>query len=185
MSARRLDGNAGLTGVVSRFLLDLARHGETLPAGQSEQVLAQASDLVITLLSAGLQETDQVRGARQRSLMLRIKDYVNQRLWDPTLGPVEIAAAVNVSTRYLHKLFEAEHQTVSRYVRGLRLERVRSDLLDPRLADRSISAVAYAWGFGDLSGFNRAFKEAFGVTPSDLRTAVTSLPRRADLALPQ
>ena len=41
MSAQRLDGSAGLTGVVSRFLLDVARHSEALPAGQSEQVLAR------------------------------------------------------------------------------------------------------------------------------------------------
>jgi AraC-like DNA-binding protein len=46
--------------------------------------------------------------------MLRIKDYIDQRLRDPKLGPAEIAAAVNISTRYLHKLFEGEHQTVSR-----------------------------------------------------------------------
>jgi hypothetical protein len=48
LTARRLDGTAGLTGIVSRFLLDLARHGEDLPAGQSERVLAHASDLVVT-----------------------------------------------------------------------------------------------------------------------------------------
>jgi hypothetical protein len=102
MSAQRLDGNAGLTGVVSRFLLDVARHSTALPTGQSERVLAHASDLVITLLSSGLRDTDAVRGAVQRSLILRIKDYINQRLWDSTLGPVEVAAAVNISTRYLH-----------------------------------------------------------------------------------
>ena len=31
IGARRLDGSAGLTDVVSRFLLDLARHSETCP----------------------------------------------------------------------------------------------------------------------------------------------------------
>jgi hypothetical protein len=45
-----------LTGVVSRFLLDIAHHGESLAAEQSERVLAHASDLVITLLSGGLAE---------------------------------------------------------------------------------------------------------------------------------
>jgi AraC family transcriptional regulator, positive regulator of tynA and feaB len=40
ISARELDGTTGLTGVVSRFLLDLARHSEDLAAEQSERVLA-------------------------------------------------------------------------------------------------------------------------------------------------
>jgi AraC-like DNA-binding protein len=174
ISARRLDGSAGLTGVVSRFLLDLARHSEDLPAEQSERVLAHASDLVVTLLSDCLDDTTRVQGAVQRSLMLRIKDYIDQRLCDPALGPAEIAAAVNISTRYLHKLFEAEHHTVALYIKGLRLDRARRDLLDPRLAGRPISAIAYACGFGDLSGFNRAFKQAYAVSPRELRSAPAS-----------
>jgi AraC-like DNA-binding protein len=180
ISARRLDGTAGLTGIVSRFLLDLARHSEDLPDGQSERVLAHASDLVVTLLSDRLDDTTRVRGAVQRSLMLRVKDYIHQRLCDPALGPAEIAAAVNISTRYLHKLFEADHHTVSLYIKGLRLDRARRDLLDPRLAGRPVSAIAYACGFGDLSGFNRAFKQAYAVSPRELRNASTSTaePRR-------
>ena len=174
ISARRLDGTAGLTGVVSRFLLDLARHSEGLPAEQSERVLAHASNLVVALLSGRLDDSTRVRGAVQRSLMLRIKDYIHQRLADPALGPAEIAAAVNISTRYLHKLFEADQHTVSLYIKGLRLDRARRDLLDPRFAGRPISAIAYACGFGDLSAFNRAFKEAYAVSPKELRNASTT-----------
>jgi AraC-like DNA-binding protein len=46
----------------------------------------------------------------------------------------------------------------------------RRDVLDPRFDDRSVSAIAFACGFGDLSGFNRAFKDAY-VTPSEMRSA--------------
>jgi AraC-like DNA-binding protein len=169
LTARRLDGQAGLTGVVSRFLRDLGRHADGLSGTQSERVLADVTDLVLTLLSDWGQDSDAVRSSVQRSLMFRIKDYIDRRLADPALGPDEIAAAVSISTRYLHKLFAAEHRSVSQYVRGLRLERCRRDLLDPRLADRSISAIAYRWGFGDLSGFNRAFKGTFGATPREVR----------------
>jgi len=179
ISARRLDGTAGLTGVVSRFLLDLARHSEDLPAEQSERVLAHASDLVVTLLSDRLGDSTRVRGAVQRSLMLRIKDYIHQRLCDPALGPAEIAAAVNISTRYLHKLFEADHDTVSLYIKGLRLDRARRDLLDPRLAGRPISTIAYSCGFGDLSGFNRAFKQAYALSPNEVRNASASAAESA------
>jgi AraC-like DNA-binding protein len=171
ISARRLDGTTGLTGVVSRFLLDLARHSEDLPAEQSERVLAHASDLIVTLLSDRIDSTTPVRGAVQRSLILRIKDYIDQRLTDPALAPAEIAAAVNISPRYLHKLFSEENHTVSLYIRGLRLDQARRDLLDPRLAGRPIASIACACGFGDLSGFNRAFKEAYGISPKELRNA--------------
>jgi AraC-like DNA-binding protein len=169
VTARSLSSQASLAGVVSRFLLDLARHRDLLPAAQSERIIAQASDLVVTLLSSSFDERDEVRGCVQRSLVLRIKDYIEQRLTDPALGPDEIASAVSISTRYLHKLFQDEHRSVSQYVKERRLDRIRHDLLDPRLAGRPISSIAFGCGFGDISGFNRAFKEAYGITPRELR----------------
>jgi AraC-like DNA-binding protein len=44
-------------------------------------------------------------------------------------------------------------------------------LVDSRMADRSISAIAFDAGFGDLSCFNREFRRRFGQTPSDVRAA--------------
>jgi len=41
--------------------------------------------------------------------------------------------------------------------------------VDPRLTRRSIAAIAHGCGFGDISGFNRTFKAAYGINPSDLR----------------
>jgi AraC-like DNA-binding protein len=178
LTARRLDGQAGITGVVSRFLKDLGRNLDSLCGTQSERVLADVTDLVVALLSAWGDDSEVVRTSVQRSLMLRIKDHIDRRLADPTLGPAEIAAAVNISTRYLHRLFAAEDRSVGQYVRGLRLQRCRRDLLDPRLADRSVAAIAFGWGFGDLSGFNRAFKAAYGVTPRELRGPASASAHR-------
>ena len=52
------------------------------------------------------------------------------------LDPEEIARASFISTRYLHKLFEAEGTSVCRWIRASRLERCRRDLLDPALGPR-------------------------------------------------
>jgi AraC-like DNA-binding protein len=50
-----------------------------------------------------------------------------------------------------------------------RLLRAYRSLNDPNLTDRSISALAFEAGFGDLSYFNRTFRRRFGMTPSDVR----------------
>jgi len=42
------------------------------------------------------------------------------------------------------------------------------------MLSRPISAIAYSCGFGDLSGFNRAFKEGYGISPRELRNASAS-----------
>jgi AraC-like DNA-binding protein len=132
---------------------------------------ATARDLVLTLLADQLGAPDEGVGAAQRTLTLRVKDYIHRHHRDTALGPTEIAAAANISTRYLHKLFTAESQTVSLYLRQIRLAGTRDDLQNPALADRSIAAIAHGRGFGDVSGFNRVFRTTYGATPRETRTA--------------
>ncbi|MEV0251836.1 helix-turn-helix domain-containing protein [Nocardia sp. NPDC050712] len=164
VSARALSGQQGLSGVVARFVLDLIRHGAEVRESQSEEILARTTDLAVCLLG----EPGHADAA-QRSLMTRIKDYIEQHLRDPALTPAEVAAAVSISTRYLHKLFQAEHETVALYIRRRRLVRVRAELLDHRLAELSIATLAHRNGFGDLSGFTRAFRATYGVSPGEMR----------------
>ena len=54
------------------------------------------------------------------------------------------------------------------------MQRARRLLVDPRIASRTISAIAFDVGFGDLSSFNRAFRRAFDATPSDIRQLARS-----------
>lgn len=175
-TARRADGRDPLTGLTSRFLLDLARTSESVSPALAERLTTHTSDLLVTLFSGGLAESDVVQGAAQRSLLTRIKDHIDQNLANPRLGPQEIAAAANISTRYLHRIFEPEGRSVTQYVRDLRLERCRRDITSPAHVGRSIADIAFGHGFGDLSGFNRAFKAQFGVRPSELRRAPLVVP---------
>ena len=48
---------------------------------------------------------------------------------------------------------------------------------DPRFAGMTVSAVALAAGFGDLSHFNRSFRRRYGATPSVVREVATRLRR--------
>jgi AraC-like DNA-binding protein len=174
LTARRLDRSAALIGVTSRFLLDVARNSDGLPNNLAEPTAATARDLVLTLLTDQLGDNSRNDALLQRTLMLRIKDYIHQHHREAALGPPEIAVAANISIRYLHKLFTAESRTVSHYLRQVRLEGVREDLQDPKFAGQSISTLAYRRGFGDLSGFNRAFRDMYGSTPTEMRASVTS-----------
>ena len=42
----------------------------------------------------------------------------------------------------------------------------RKALEDPLQAHRSVSEIAYGWGFSDMTHFGRRFKQAYGVLPS-------------------
>ena len=106
-----------------------------------------------------------VRAARLRA----IKANILENLGSPDLTVTAVALRQRITPRYIHMLFEAEGVTFSEFVLGHRLMRAHCLLSDPRLAGLTITNIAFAAGFGDLSYFNRTFRYRFGATPSALR----------------
>jgi len=68
------------------------------------------------------------------------------------LTPQMVADACGISLRYLHQIFEGEGITVSTYVRTQRLAMCDAMLRDPQCR-KSLSEIAYHWGFGDQAQF--------------------------------
>ncbi len=102
--------------------------------------------------------------------LLRVKRYINGHLDDPELSPAQIANANRISLRYLHWLFATAEISVLQYVIRERLLRCRRELLNPMMAKRTITEIAYSWGFQNSTHFSRRFKGEFGVSPHELRT---------------
>lgn len=100
-----------------------------------------------------------------------IKSDIAATLWLQSLSVDKIAIRHGVTPRYVQMLFEPEGTTFTEFVRQARLDRAHRILVDPRMGDRNISAIAFDVGFGDLSYFNREFRRRFGQTPSDVRAA--------------
>lgn len=63
------------------------------------------------------------------------------------------------------------HRNFAQFLNGYRLEEVRAALADPAQREVPILTIALDAGFGSLGPFNRAFREAEGITPSEYRTA--------------
>jgi AraC-like DNA-binding protein len=128
----------------------------------------------ITLLplAAGEQKAEKKKKEiSQGNHMLReVLNYIDRNLANPDLSPGDTAEHLRVSVRYIHKLFAHSGTTFSAYVTAERLERIRWDLIAASGRRPPISALAFRWGFSDLSTFNRAFKTRFGCTPSRLGT---------------
>jgi AraC-like DNA-binding protein len=108
-----------------------------------------------------------VRAARQQA----IKMDILQNLSHPNLSIATVAARQCVTPRYVQMLLEAEGRTFSEFVLLQRLARAHHMLSDPRMRSRTVAAIAFASGFGDLSYFNRKFRQRFGAAPSDVRSA--------------
>jgi AraC family transcriptional regulator, regulatory protein of adaptative response / DNA-3-methyladenine glycosylase II len=92
-------------------------------------------------------------------------------------GEADLAARLGVSPRHLRRLF-AEHvgTTPDALARSRRAHFARR-LLDD--TDLSVTAVAYAAGFGSPRQLNRACAEVFRATPSELRSRRRATDRLA------
>lgn len=78
----------------------------------------------------------------------------------------DLAEAAGVGVRQLQKLFlDRFEMSPSEYVRNLRLDGVRADLLK-RDPDCTVGEVAFRWGFNHLGRFAQYYEQKFGESPS-------------------
>ena len=65
------------------------------------------------------------------------------------------------------------HRNFAAFLNGYRLAEVKAALADPEQRQVPILTIALDAGFGSLGPFNRAFREAQGMTPSAFRQSST------------
>jgi AraC-like DNA-binding protein len=106
---------------------------------------------------------------------LALRRAIHERLREPGLTVATIAGTVGISERYVHKLLARAGTSFSELVIERRLDGAARDLRNPGCAGRNIGAIAFDWGFSDLSHFTRRFKQRFGTRPRDWRAHATDL----------
>lgn len=111
----------------------------------------------------------------------RIKSYVRANLRS-NLSVDGIAAAVGLSPRYVHSLFEDETLSLMKWVWAERMDRCRHDLGLGALRGRTVSEIAYSWGYNDPAHFSRVFRARYGVSPSRYREQALASAVDADSA---
>ncbi|MFI6396055.1 helix-turn-helix domain-containing protein [Nonomuraea sp. NPDC050540] len=166
----RFGTRQGLGAVFRRFLTSIDAHAaECTPLGL--RVLERTVlDLAAGLLAQELARWRHLPEETRRQVLLhRIDAFIDHHLADSRLTPQAVAARHNISLRTLYALFEGRGDTVSALIRRRRLERCREELADPSRHRHPIQAIGAQWGFPNTSSFSRAFRRAYGITPSAYR----------------
>jgi AraC-like DNA-binding protein len=167
--SHRICGDRGAGAILSRLSQSL--YEEAGRFGEKEG--ATALDAYFRILSACIGSPER---AEQSSppLRLRIQKFIDAHLPDPGLRPAEIAAAADISIRHLHRLFSNSGGTLGDAIRERRLEQCRNDLTNPSLTRKTITEIAFSWGFSDSAHFSRSFRKQFGVCPRAFRAQVAA-----------
>jgi AraC-like DNA-binding protein len=128
------------------------------------------ADSLIDLLLLPLREADTMfdRGGAEATY-IRAQFFIREHLRDPDLSIDRISAALGCTKRYLHMLFSDRGMTVSDYIWRARLQNCRHEL--ETQAGKTITDVAFSWGFSSSSHFSRVFRKYFGIVPSSIHKA--------------
>jgi AraC-like DNA-binding protein len=88
-----------------------------------------------------------------------------------TLTVGGLAALVGAPEHRLRRLINGRlgHRNFAAFINARRIEAAKAELGDPQAWRKPVSSIAYDLGFGSLGPFNRAFKDATGMTPSAWR----------------
>lgn len=169
--ARRIPGDAGPGATLFRVSTSLHQEAEIWKAEEGTAAL----DAYFDILSAciGHSKADVSVGQHCAELSSRIQSFIEAHLTEPTMGPSEIASAVGISVRHLHRLFSLRGHTVGDWIRWRRLLQCRRALADPRWRERTITEIAFLWGFSDSAHFSRCFRRQFGVCPRTFRSSAS------------
>jgi AraC family transcriptional activator of tynA and feaB len=154
---------SALLGILPDCVGSLSPPAEELVKGQVLELTA------LSIASVG-NESVTTKTTRSRAVArAKLRAVIETHLTDPDLKPRTVAAAVGISLRYANSLFAEENTSVMKYIQCRRLARCRRILEDPSQSNRTITEIAYSWGFTDMTHFARKFRTAFGLLPSEVR----------------
>lgn len=108
-----------------------------------------------------------------------VRKYIQEHISEP-LNREVLADVAGFSIPHFHRIFTHQMgENISTYVRRVRLERAGRKL---RMGAVDITEVALAAGYDSHAAFGKAFKQQFGLSPSEFRQldcwAATDLLRK-------
>ncbi|MEU1735162.1 helix-turn-helix domain-containing protein [Streptosporangium sp. NPDC020145] len=177
LTGRSLPCSSGVGALLRRHIIELARHTPGYSVADAARLSTITLDLVAATCAHVLEAGSSPQaGSSGQALRARIHAFIQRHLSDPALNVETIANAHQISTRYLHRLFQAQGISVAAWIRRCRLDRCRRDLSDPALCTVPVHAVATRWGFTDGVQFSRVFRAAQGVPPGEFRRRALEEP---------
>ncbi|MDR1406561.1 MAG: response regulator [Tannerella sp.] len=136
---------------------------------QTAANLIRSREVLKNKFTGNQQQEDRVKRVQIKSsdeiLMEKIMKTINENLSNPALNVEMLAGQVGMSRVHMHrKLKDLTSQSARDFIRGIRLSQAAILLSSGKY---TVSEVAYATGFTNLSHFSSAFKTFYGVAPSE------------------
>jgi AraC-like DNA-binding protein len=169
LAAIPMSGAGGASGLLSQVL---RKYWGEFHQGLDEQTASRIAIAILDLIGAAYADLPQAladRSSLGTAHRIRIVNYIEARLNDPDLTPTRIAEACKMTARYLHHLFSDQDETVARYILRRRLEACSRALASSSQRGRTVTAIAFDYGFNSPTHFGRVFRAQYHMTPREYR----------------
>ena len=164
----KLPGNSSLTQIFSQHVQELNQRADTMTISEAEAIVAPTLALLRAAISTTKEDEHRAEPAIVHSHLAQIRNFIDENLIDSALTPELIAHQLGLSRANLYRLAEPLGG-IKRFIKNRRLKHAFTSLTKAGAKTVSISNLAYQLGFGSENTFRRAFKEAFGLTPTEAR----------------
>lgn len=172
-----LKNDTALCQLLARHLKALFELAPHMTFDESDAIANGTISLIAACLRGELETRDDTASGVATVSLIRIRRFIDQSLEDPELSIESIAKRFGLSRASLYRLFDS-FGGIAEYIRRKRLHRAFFLITDPSYREKRIGEIARRFCFPNESTFTRAFKGAYGITPSAAREA--SLLRRPD-----
>ena len=174
LAGAKLNCKSGLGRCFIEFISSVTDELEECAEYDCQRLLETAVDLFKLTLQQNHSLMPEQLTPTQRHRLSQIRAYIEYHLNTPGLNAEHVSIHFDVSRRYIDKLFSLTGETLSGWIKKRRLELCCRLLREKNAATMSITEAAYFSGFGDISYFNRAFKQRYHITPSQYRKRCSS-----------
>jgi AraC-like DNA-binding protein len=153
-----------LTTFVAQLIPEDLQHG-ALPTS----LIVDHVGALLALCANQISGESKLPALRQRQLRDLVREAIVQRCTEHSLGALEIALALGISVRTLHRTLAACGQTFGGLLTNARVALATRMLESPLMARLTISEIGRRAGFADPSHFARVFRRQSGLTPAQVR----------------
>jgi AraC-like DNA-binding protein len=174
LTARKVHGDRGAGHLMISMIETLAADIDTLEAGSVAAIAESVENILVAGLCSLPGAADPVVPQLTAYHRDQIKAYVLRHLRDPRLSVNAIAAHLKLSPSTIYRAFASEPVSLNTWIWNQRLDGVKRDICDPALAGRTITDIAFSWGFNDAAHFSRIFRARFGCSARELRASLSA-----------
>jgi AraC-like DNA-binding protein len=170
LHGRVLQKSSPLNAMLGNHLRTLFAEAPELSLADGQLAASGTAALIAAFAGPSAQGHDTIARTESATPLQVMRRFIETNLHHSDLGPDFICQRFGVSRAKLYRVFEPMGG-VSHYILQRRLSRAYQLITDPSHADLRVSAIATRCGFGNVSAFSRAFSQAYGMSPTELRGA--------------